>query len=367
MKIEESKVRLEAGHEYEYRHSVETTGAYSFRSILQDIEASPPADAVDSAAAVAKTTSTESSSDEKTRIQMMLQKLVDAILEALSGGKCRCHVDDIAELKKNLPHGAKAPAADAGEPQALKRAPRAREFEWERTSIEHIEERERTQVSAEGMVRTADGREISFDLKLAMCREYDCTREQKESGKIVFKDPLVINFAGKAAELTDTRFNFDLDADGSEESVATLASGSGYLVFDADQNGRVNDGREMFGACGANAGDGFSDLARFDEDRNGWIDEADPAYAALGVWFPDGKIAPLKETGVGAINLASAYSPFALKDEDNVSRGQISRTGIYLSEDGQVGSVQQLDLGIRQDNGLPVAAGAKAGSPATVA
>lgn len=364
MKIEESKVRLDAGHEYDYRYSTETTGEYNFRSILQGIEASQPADSAASATAVAATSSTETArGDEKARVRMMLQQLVDAILTALSGGKCRCGVDDIAELKQNLPPDAKRSAEDAGELVPLRGAPRVRELEWERTSVERIEEHERTQVSAEGVVRTADGREIAFNLDLSMCRDYSCTREQKETGKIVFKDPLVINFAGKAAELTDTRFNFDLDADGSEESVATLASGSGYLVLDADHNGRIDDGREMFGACGAHAGDGFADLARLDEDKNGWIDEADPAYAALGVWFPDGKIAPLKESGVGAINLSSAYSPFALKDEDNVSRGQISRTGIYLSEDGQVGSVQQLDLGV-MEAAAPVAAAGTSSSAA---
>lgn len=340
MKIETSKVRLDAGHDYDSRHTVESTGSSSFYSVLREIEANPPAAAAPAAAG----------KDELSKIQLLLQQLVATILEALSGEKCRCGVDDIADLKKNLP-----PAGGDAAPAAPRRTSRAGEFEWRTTTTEHIEEHERTRVSAEGVVRTADGREITFDLDLDMCRDFSCTREQKDSGKVVFRDPLVINFAGKAAELTDTRFSFDLDADGSAESLSTLARGSGYLVLDANRDGSINNGSEMFGATGAHAGDGFADLARFDADRNGWIDEADPAYAALGVWFPDGRITPLKEAGIGALNLASAYSPFALKDADNVSRGQIWRTGVYLTEDGQVGSLQQIDLATRSPAAEPAA------------
>ena len=112
---------------------------------------------------------------------------------------------------------------------------------------------------------------------------------------------MVVNFAGKAAALSDKRFSFDLDADGNVEQIPELAAGSAYLCFDADRDGRIADGRvSCSGATGAHAGDGFADLARLDADGNGWIDESDPAYAALGVWFPDGKIQPLKEADVGA-------------------------------------------------------------------
>lgn len=346
MKIEASKVHLDAGHDYESRHTVETTGSTSFRSALQVAEAGLPVAATTAAAAA------PSAADELPRVRMLLQQLVSAILEALSGEKCRCGVDDIAELKKNLPQSANGVAGNADAmPASVGRASRAGEFEWQTTTTEHIEEHERTQVSAGGVVKTADGRDISFSLDLDMCRDFSCTREQKDSGKVVFKDPLVINFEGKATELSDTRFNFDLDADGTSESLPSLAGGSGYLVLDANRDGRINNGSEMFGATGSNAGDGFADLARFDDDRNGWIDEADPAYAALGVWFPDGRITPLKEAGVGALNLASVYSPFAIKDANNASLGQIWRTGIYLGEDGHVGSLQQVDLGTRSGTG----------------
>jgi hypothetical protein len=340
MKIEASKVSLEASHEYDYQRLMESEHTFSFSGILEEMEAASPPEA----------TAPANTKDELlSRVQLLLQQLVNTIMQALSGEKCRCGVDDIAELKQNLPQGADATAQGGVRQMAVGGgASRAREFNWQSTTIEHITEREQTRVNANGLVKTADGRDIAFKLDLAMCRDYSCTREAKESGKIVFKDPLVINFAGKAAELSDKRFNFDLDADGTAESLPNLVRGSGFLALDADHDGRINNGRELFGATGEHAGDGFADLARLDSDQNGWIDEADPAYAALGVWFPDGKITPLKEAGVGALNLASAHTPFALKDENNVSRGQIWRTGVYLAEDGHVGSLQQIDLGVAQ-------------------
>lgn len=339
MKIEASTVGLNASHEYDSQRRIESEHTFSFSALLEDMEAAMPPD-------VSKVDNTK---DELSRVQLLLQQLVTTILQVLSGEKCRCGVDDIAELKQNLPHGAKA-SAQGGVRQLATGggASRPREFGWQSTTIEHITEHEQTRVSANGLVKTADGRDIAFKLDLAMCRDYSCTREEKESGKIVFKDPLVINFDGKAAELSDKRFNFDLDADGTAESLPVLARGSGYLALDVDHDGHINNGRELFGATGEHAGDGFADLARLDSDQNGWIDEADPAYAALGVWFPDGRITRLKDAGVGALNLASVYTPFALKDENNASRGQIWRTGVYLAEDGSVGSLQQIDLGVAQ-------------------
>lgn len=359
MKIESSQIGLTASHSYDHRFSSETTGTFSFGGALQAADAALPPQAASETAA---------NEEAIPRVRLMLQQLVAAILEMLSGQKCRCGVDDIAELKKGLPSLAGDEAAnDGGGPVAAK-GPGLREFEWRKTTIEHIEEHEQTAVSASGQVRTADGREIDFNLDLSMCRDFSCTRESVETGKIVFRDPLVINFDGKATELTDTRFSFDLDADGTAESVPMLARGSGYLVLDDDSDGCIKDGSELFGATGTHAGDGFADLARLDVDQNGWIDEADPAYAALGVWFPDGKITPLKEAGVGALNLASAWSPFALKDENNVARGQIWRTGVYLTEDGRAGTLQQIDLGVTQGDALaatPVSTAASVTSATT--
>ncbi len=84
-----------------------------------------------------------------------------------------------------------------------------------------------------------------------------------------------------------------------------LKSGSGFLGLDSNNNGRIDNGKELFGT---QSGDGFADLARYDSDGNGWIDEGDPVYARLKVWLKDAsgadKVISLADAGVGAIYLA---------------------------------------------------------------
>lgn len=328
MKIEQSSLSLEASHYREHRQSSSLETTLSFRSVLKT--AALPAGFAAVRPGVAATADPAAELDEElTRVRQMLQELVAALLDLLSGQNCQRRTPELASLGAEL-------AADLPRP--------TRVVEWQQTRRETIEEHEQTDVSGRGEVRTSDGRALSFELSLSMCRDYSCTREVSESRRIELKDPLVINFAGQAAELSKQRFSFDLDADGKAELLPGLAAGSGYLAFDADHDGAIASGAELFGATGTHAGDGFADLARLDADTNGWIDEADPAWNALGVWFPDGALKPLKDAGVGALSLASAASPFGLKDDANQTLGQIRRTGIFLAEDGRVGSLQQVDL-----------------------
>ena len=215
---------------------------------------------------------------------------------------------------------------------------------------ERYTETEQTRFAASGTVQTADGREISFQVELSMSRSYheesdvrlrlgDAARQQK--------DPLVLNFAGTAAQLLDQRFSFDLDADATTENINRLAAGSGFLVFDRNGDGQVNDGSELFGT---KSGDGFADLASLDGDSNGWIDENDAGYARLKVWTPDaegnGALRSLQEADVGALSLARIATPFALKNGSNDSLGQIRSSGIFLQENGGAGTIQQVDLSV---------------------
>lgn len=243
------------------------------------------------------------------------------------------------------------PALDAAAPRPpaaleLERASRAAAppaqepaWGWERHSEQTRVAYESLSFQAQGLVRTADGREIRFELQLQLSRlEIEHSQRSERLGAL--KDPLVLNFDGGAAELLGQRFDFDLDADGLRDSLPGLAAGSGFLVFDRNADGQVNDGSELFGA---RSGAGFAELAQLDADANGWIDEADPAWQGLSVWRPGSGLQPLSEAGVGALALAHAATPFALQGE-GVALGQLRSTGLYLMEDGRAGTLQQLDL-----------------------
>ncbi|MDP1773408.1 MAG: hypothetical protein Q8L15_14115 [Methylobacter sp.] len=209
------------------------------------------------------------------------------------------------------------------------------------------QESESASFSAAGTIETQDGKSIDFSVKLNLSREFrletNLTITAGDPEKKV--DPLVINFDGNAAELSQTRFEFDLDANGTTEQIATLRPGSGYLALDKNQDGVVNNGSELFGP---NSGNGFSELTKYDNDNNGFIDEADPIYNSLRIWqrHEDGsqQLIALGDKNIGAIYLGHATTPFQLRTADNKSLGEVTDTGVYLTEDGKVGTIQQINL-----------------------
>lgn len=213
---------------------------------------------------------------------------------------------------------------------------------------ERYSERESLAFQAQGVIRTQDGKEIAFSVSLAMSREY--VREsslQVRTGNAVMTDPLVINFDGKGAELSQTRFAFDLDNDGSAEQIAMLRPGSGYLALDRNGDGEINNGSELFGPS---SGRGFAELAAFDEDGNQFIDEGDSIYHQLRIWMmnDDGssQLIALGDAGIGAIYIGHISSPFQLKDSNNGSLGEVANTGIYVNKNGTVGLVQEVNLSV---------------------
>ena len=215
-------------------------------------------------------------------------------------------------------------------------------------------EQEDTGFSTVGTVRTKDGREIHFNVNINMsrrCEEY--YREELNVAQFSLCDPLVINLDTDATELSDQTFYFDLDADGTEEEISML-KGSGYLALDKNGDGVINDGSELFGTQN---GDGFADLAQYDEDGNGWIDENDSIWSKLKIWCKDENgndvLYKLSDKGVGAICLQNVSTDFTLQGNRNAqdgttsanaTNGMIRKTGIFLYENGNVGTVQHVDM-----------------------
>jgi hypothetical protein len=206
-------------------------------------------------------------------------------------------------------------------------------------------ESEQTSFQAQGVVRTADGAEISIDLQLNMSRTFFSENSTTLRAGDALKDPLVVNFSGNAAELTRDRYEFDIDADGAADQIHFLSSGSGFLALDRNGDGRINDGSELFGAL---SGNGFADLAELDDDGNGWIDEADEVFDRLRIWSRDGdgreQLVALGVRGVGALYLGHITTPFDIKTPDNQLTGVVRQTGLYLQEEGGAGTLQQIDL-----------------------
>ncbi len=218
---------------------------------------------------------------------------------------------------------------------------------WVRSSSSSFmyHEEESTSFISSGTVKTADGRSIDFGVELSMSRSFTQVFEQFTAKDYFVTDPLVINIDSDITNVSDFKFLFDLDCDGVKENISFAGAGSGFLALDLNEDGVINDGSELFGT---KSGDGFYDLAAYDSDHNGWIDENDDIFNRLKVWTKDenGKdiLLDLKKADVGAIFLGKANTQFSLNDAFNQTDAYIRSTGIFLRESGSVGTVAQLDM-----------------------
>lgn len=276
----------------------------------------------------------EISERDKQKI-MLLQRMI----EALTGKKIKFYLPEKLELSGEKPCQNTGPA---GPTASRQRQGWGLEYDYHRYHYEQ----EQLSFRSEGVIRTSDGREINFSVQLNMSREFASRLDLSvRAGDAAAVDPLVINFNGAAPALTETKYVFDLDADGSPDQISFLAPGSGFLAIDQDGDGVINNGKELFGPA---TGDGFAELARYDSDGNNWIDENDPVFERLRLWTKDSDgrdvLFALGEKGIGAIYLGSIQTPFAFKDSANLLQGQARATGLFVKENGLVGTMQQIDL-----------------------
>jgi len=201
---------------------------------------------------------------------------------------------------------------------------------------------------ANGSITTGDGRKIEFTMNLAMART-STTVSIAQSGFPWLIDPVVLSFADGLDSVDQSSFLFDLDGDGVEEEISGLRAGSGFLALDHNADGVINDGFELFGPL---TGSGFGELSDHDDDANGWLDASDPVFDQLMVWMNPGgnneRLVSLREAGVGALSLSALSTDFVMKNGDGTVIGELAKAGLFFMENGEVHSMQEIDLAARQ-------------------
>lgn len=356
MKIQQSSIALQSQHvrsvSVAARERLELwAGSRSGREGLQVAAAATASVLESTAVSVGQSAgagrATAVRSDAASEVDPRMQTLL-RMIEAITGMPVRLFgVEDLQPSdpgvdasRESIPDSA-APSTSAG--GAASPAGWGLVYEQSRMRAEA----EQLSIQAQGQIQTSDGRTIAFDLGIELSASRVVSSQTTvRAGDAVLKDPLVLHFDGPVGALRDARFQFDLDADGRTEAMPFVGQGSGFLVLDRNGNGKVDDGSELFGA---RSGDGFADLAQLDDDRNGWIDEADAVFQRLQVWRMDdtGKtqLSSLASADVGALYLGRVASEMQLQASPNAATlGQLRSTGLYLRQSGIAGLMQQVDL-----------------------
>ncbi len=269
-----------------------------------------------------------------------LIELLNRLLEALSGKKLKFQAPKKLLIQQNqsLMTGLK--------PLVLTPQTAIRGFGLQITRSVQYSEEESMSFTSVGKVTTADGRNISFGVDLNLSRSF-VSESNLSFSTGALTDPLVINFGQEGAALTAQKYSFDLNLDGKNDQISFTKSGSGFLVYDKNGDGIIGNGSEMFGP---KTGNGFLELAQYDEDGNNWIDENDSIYDKLQIWTKDSEgkdqLIAIGKKGIGAIYLGSVNSTFSLKNDNNDTLGQIRKTGVFLNENGTAGTIQHIDISL---------------------
>lgn len=164
-------------------------------------------------------------------------------------------------------------------------------------------------------------------------------------------DPLILDLDGtgfKNSYKKDGAY-FDLNSDGYAEKI-NWTNTNGILAFDLNENGIIDDGREVFGdyhllADGSRAQNGFEALAQYDTDGNGIIDSDDEIFEKLKVWVDsngDGvsdtkELKSLKELGIKEIKLN-----YIAKNQSTDTEALIGNVATYVKEDDTEGSIGEM-------------------------
>jgi len=145
---------------------------------------------------------------------------------------------------------------------------------------------------------------------------------------------------------------FDIDADGTLDSLTWLAPGMVWLALDRNGNGNIDDGSELFGGAtpGADGGSGYKGLAAFDIDGNGYVEQKE--IPGLLLWDDANRNG---RTDAG--ELVSAWSEYLAFGVRYVPRfrqeqyGQFAWSSWYARKNGEFGATTDVLLN-RYPSGL---------------
>ncbi len=210
------------------------------------------------------------------------------------------------------------------------------------------------EVIAQDLVWSAD---IETIRELSISVEKVQSRLEIRSAQMKKIDPLVLDLDGNGYDLTPAGegASFDIDGDGSLDRTGWVTGGDALLVLDRNGNGRIDDGRELFGDQNG-AANGFLELAKHDQNQDGKIDRRDPVFKALQLYrdlngdgaIQAGELASLPELGIASLDLRFIRQMSENKGNSLLLEASFQRT------DGTTGKIGDFQFGYRPGAGTPV-------------
>jgi hypothetical protein len=173
------------------------------------------------------------------------------------------------------------------------------------------------------------------------------------------RDPLTLDLDGDGLETTGIDPNnpilFDHDGDGTANATGWVKPDDGYLVFDRNENGLIDNGTELFGDSTplldengevvGQAADGFAALAAEDTNGDGIVDANDANWDKLRVWqdlnsdgkTDEGELKTLEELGIAGFHVAKEENTQVLANGNAVAD-----LGSYIKTDGSEGTMGEV-------------------------
>mgnify|MGYP000032171524 CR=1 FL=1 len=108
------------------------------------------------------------------------------------------------------------------------------------------------------------------------------------------------------------------------------------LALDRNGDGKINDGRELFGDQNG-AKDGFDELAKFDDNLDGLIDKQDHVFSSLVLLRANGDQLSLSEAGIKSISL-SMITPL----DQRLIGGDLVAHSRFERDDGSTGQIGEV-------------------------
>ncbi|WP_296028017.1 calcium-binding protein, partial [uncultured Aggregatibacter sp.] len=165
-------------------------------------------------------------------------------------------------------------------------------------------------------------------------------------------DPLVLDLDGDGLETLSADGHrgalFDHDGDGIRTATGWLKSDDGFLVYDRNNDGKINDLTELFSErFASNTPHGFAALSSLDSNHDGKVDALDEQFSRLKVWRDlneDGQSSPEELFTLSQLNIRALYTHFEAQDQWQ-GGNHLTHLGQYETEEGHRHAMGDINFG----------------------